>query len=237
MEAGKARWLTKRDELVEAKGKGMMQTYWVDPKSASSYSTTDDSGYSETNNDEDQHERFVSVDDLSVKLNRYVSWNLDTFEGILRGVIAQRNRSKGQKAGRFDAKSIEFDQAPLDEVTEMVMLPEFDANRVPNVAAVELSSDEVYQLREYISVIARLYRPNPFHNFEHASHVVVRRLFTFEHSRRTCTLTYLLLFQMATKKLLMRVVNPDCTSASQAHCETYGITSDSLVQLAILFAA
>lgn len=29
--AGKASWLTKRDELVMAKGKGSMQTYWVDP--------------------------------------------------------------------------------------------------------------------------------------------------------------------------------------------------------------
>lgn len=27
--AGKEAWITKRSELVAAKGKGMMQTYWV----------------------------------------------------------------------------------------------------------------------------------------------------------------------------------------------------------------
>ncbi len=30
--AGKEHWVTPRDELVEAKGKGKMQTYCVDPK-------------------------------------------------------------------------------------------------------------------------------------------------------------------------------------------------------------
>ena len=42
---------------------------------------------------------------------------------------------------------------------------------------------------------------------------------------------------MATKKLLLRVVNPEGKSASQAHSTTYGITSDSIIQLAVLFAA
>jgi class 3 adenylate cyclase len=31
IKAGKGQWLTKRDELIEAKGKGKMQTYWVEP--------------------------------------------------------------------------------------------------------------------------------------------------------------------------------------------------------------
>ena len=30
-EAGKSSWLTPRKDLVEAKGKGKMQTYWVEP--------------------------------------------------------------------------------------------------------------------------------------------------------------------------------------------------------------
>ena len=35
-EAGKSSWLTPRKDLVEAKGKGKMQTYWVEPKGGKS---------------------------------------------------------------------------------------------------------------------------------------------------------------------------------------------------------
>jgi hypothetical protein len=72
------------------------------------------------------------------------------------------------------------------------------------------------------------YRPNNFHNFEHASHVT-----------------------MSILKLLQRVMSQDvlldntCKNeldvaeqmASKLHVSTYGITSDALTQFAIVFAA
>jgi hypothetical protein len=60
-------------------------------------------------------------------------------------------------------------------------------------------------------MIATLYRDNPFHNFEHACHVV-----------------------MATKKLLCRVIQPSDSFESKT---AYGITSDNLVQFGIVFSA
>ncbi|CAB9526135.1 Receptor-type guanylate cyclase gcy [Seminavis robusta] len=38
MEAGKANWLTKREEMIEAKGKGLIQTWWAEPTVAASES-------------------------------------------------------------------------------------------------------------------------------------------------------------------------------------------------------
>lgn len=32
MDAGYGSWLTKRKDIIEAKGKGLMQTYWVEPR-------------------------------------------------------------------------------------------------------------------------------------------------------------------------------------------------------------
>jgi hypothetical protein len=64
-----------------------------------------------------------------------------------------------------------------------------------------------------------MYRDNPFHNFEHASHVV-----------------------MTVVKLLLRIVAPDIgeetgkNMASTLHDPTYGITSDPLTQLACVFS-
>jgi len=74
-----------------------------------------------------------------------------------------------------------------------------------------------------------LYRDNPFHNFEHASHVT-----------------------MSVSKLLSRIVSPqDINNRSQdensekniedyaweVHKSTYGITSDPLTQFAVVFSA
>jgi len=37
--AGKGNWLTKQEELITAKGKGQMQTYWVEPKPSAASSS------------------------------------------------------------------------------------------------------------------------------------------------------------------------------------------------------
>lgn len=81
-----------------------------------------------------------------------------------------------------------------------------------------------------VTIIAAMYRNNPFHNFEHASHVT-----------------------MSVNKLLQRVVTPEITLkrksmqmseksfkkqvASDMHNYTYGITSDPLTQFAVVFSA
>jgi hypothetical protein len=85
------------------------------------------------------------------------------------------------------------------------------------------------QLRRYVTKIASLYRDNPFHNFEHASHVT-----------------------MSVVKLLSRIVAPshihienvaaldnkETTDLSaKLHDHTYGITSDPLTQFAVVFSA
>jgi hypothetical protein len=69
----------------------------------------------------------------------------------------------------------------------------------------------------------RFRRDNPFHNFEHASHVT-----------------------MSVVKLLSRIVAPNLTAndidttgniASTLHDHTYGITSDPLTQFAVVLSA
>jgi len=80
-------------------------------------------------------------------------------------------------------------------------------------------------LHDYVRTIAAMYRDNnPFHNFEHASHVC-----------------------MSTIKLLARIVAPHQASYGMKgteisdnfdlHDNTYGITSDPLTQFAAVYAA
>jgi hypothetical protein len=167
----------------------------------------------------------------SLKIERLVDWNLDTFQGLLKNVVTHRVAMCGtQRSKTFNVSTISIADSPIDEMIEIIALPKFNAKIAGrNVAEdVQLSSAVVSQLRSYISVIAHTYRANPFHDFEHASHVA-----------------------MSTRKLLQRVVSPDVSvatgtansskltksMASELHDSTYGITSDPLTQFAIVFAA
>jgi hypothetical protein len=75
------------------------------------------------------------------------------------------------------------------------------------------------ELRSYVSTLAGMYLENPFHNFEHASHVT-----------------------MSVVKLLSRIVAPnihieDDDIEAALHDKTYGITSDPLTQFAVVLSA
>jgi hypothetical protein len=116
-------------------------------------------------------------------------------------------------------------QTVLDEMKEIITLPR-KANKYqqdPNL--VPISQDVVDQLTAFVTDVARMYRDNPFHNFEHASHV-------------TQSLT----------KLLSRVVTEDeidydnlrykkKAGTSKLHKFTFGITSDPITQFACALSA
>jgi class 3 adenylate cyclase len=269
--AGKGHWITARDDIVIAKGKGELQTFWLfdgvlpprNPRTGSFDSTEQrDSHYDASvalEQPDDEHTLEISPcgptehdDDVrsneggSVKrlgprrLARLVDWNVDVLLGRLRAVVANR-----QASYRPNNKQLPFLQtqdvgshlllpglSPRDDVVEMITLPSFDAStarRIKNPETVEICPQVVRQLQNYIASIAAMYKNNPFHNFEHASHVT-----------------------MSSNKLLQRVTSPDDVDyqredvqekhrlsavASDLHQRTYGITSDPLAHFAIVFAA
>lgn len=140
------------------------------------------------------------------------------------------------KAKRFSRRSgkilehhtdvVEREGTVLEEVKEIITLPEFDVEMAKQESKVKVSLSRKVEeeLQVLITCIAKLYRPNPFHNFEHASHVV-----------------------MSVMKLLSRIVAPenltfdksdsDKKIAATLHDHTYGITSDPLTQFACAFSA
>lgn len=106
----------------------------------------------------------------------------------------------------------------LDEVKEVIKLPEFDskyADHGVNLDSMVLEPRVRFQLRQFVTTIALTYHENHFHNFQHASHV-----------------------GMSVAKLLSRIVAPDKDlEHEQLHDHTYGITSDPLTQFACVFSA
>jgi hypothetical protein len=179
-QAGK-QWTHKRDDLVSAKGKGDLQTFWVEFAKGSN-----SAGKSvESPGDHSTHTRETWTPDVSVsdkktqgthqtfveKLERLVDWNTDVFCGVLKQVVA-RNRSFGRikEKSVMDATDFKTAGAAVDEVVEVIELPELAQTSSDEATVVPLDPKVAIQVRCFIKKIASMYRNNPFHNFEHVSY-------------------------------------------------------------------
>jgi class 3 adenylate cyclase len=252
--SGKGHWVTARDELVSAKGKGEMQTYFLDLKGDSAKSTSSGTSRSDSSQSDKmgeigmqdvalavpQTENGVATKEkvmkpISEKQWRLVNWNADIMARLLKEIVALREASGSEAASEDKLKALEDiklrrDTLVIEEVEEIVTLPVFDvnvANNQQDLETIDLGEVVVKQLCDYVATISVMYQDNPFHNFEHASHVA-----------------------MSTVKLLARIVAPDLYDDDDAdadadaddtgknlHDHTYGITSDPLTQFACVFAA
>ncbi|KAL3926449.1 MAG: hypothetical protein SGBAC_013470, partial [Bacillariaceae sp.] len=250
---GKSHWLRSRDQLVTAKGKGKLQTYWLLTKQEEAdtnttsitgcSNTAEDAGgifisntsnFAETSSDL----RAKSVEEieksLQPRIRRLCQWNVEVLTRLLKQIVAHRLASdlgsKGWEAELLSRREKEIRRqiSVLDEVVEIVPLPGFDQRlykRQQDPEKIELSDSVVKQIRLYVACIAAMYRDNPFHNFDHASHVM-----------------------MSVSKLLSRnvaaddVLNAENATASDdlgwsIHDHTYGITSDPMTQFTVILAA
>jgi hypothetical protein len=167
---------------------------------------------------------------LQERLDRLVDWNVEVLLNLLKRVVAHRNIVKFDRVG--NDKSLKGGIA-LDEIREVVEFPEFSAEaavKMATDASTDLPAMVRSELRDYVKMISSFYNDNPFHNFEHASHVA-----------------------LSSSKLLKRIVMPDGVDyrrdskqkeiekvkaiASDLHEVTYGISSDPVTQFAVVFAA
>jgi hypothetical protein len=217
-EGGKEHWVIPRDDVVIAKGKGKMTTFWLTVK--------DRRARDEAENDAKQLASIPSQMELSPKIVRIVQWNADVLQRLLKLIIAKRTsemiiKQPAITISNFE-NSIGKNGMVLDEMVEVVTLPQFNAKAAENRMdpnAIQIPPQVSQQLTEYVTTLASMYRDNPFHNFEHASHVT-----------------------MSVSKLLARIVAPDIDGKSKdlahsLHDHTYGITSDPLTQFAVVLSA
>jgi class 3 adenylate cyclase len=228
---GKGCWLEKRHDLITAKGKGSLQTYWlksIEGKHCLGQEDRDCGSSSNTTTyPDDQSDVDLLLDvkesDLSEKIQRLIEWNTETLLTFLKQIVARRSTSRGSSNMELTLSHMEKNhfEHPLEQVQEIISLPDYDAaavkNQKKNSQNIEVGEAIVDQIREYVTCIAKMYRKNAFHNFEHASHVT-----------------------MSVTKLLSRIVAPKTIGDDhhdKLHDHTYGITSDPLTQFACAFSA
>ncbi|CAB9496134.1 Receptor-type guanylate cyclase gcy [Seminavis robusta] len=229
IQGGRQNWLIPRDDLVEAKGKGKLQTYFIRINEASKASDVSDDG------DVLSSSFIGAAPDANLeKINRLVEWNVQVLSALLKSVVARREAmGKGSSSSNslINTATGTGTGMVLEEVKEVITLPEFCADTLKKQVdpeSVELDVEVVDQLRHLITRIASGYHFNPFHNFEHASHVT-----------------------MSVIKMMSRIVDPKQQLAvkrrkgdydkdkldAELHDHTFGITSDPLTRFACTFSA
>jgi class 3 adenylate cyclase len=239
-QANRSTWVISREEKVHLKGKGTVQTFWLDPRRENSQSVASRNTsirssvlrpeLSEGNLDNSNVDR-------QQRKQRLIEWNVEVLCDLLSRVIASKSTPyfgpSTESSPSLSSKPIRRDEGTIviDEMTEIIQIPRFDPKLQQKVHPVKVPSIVKEQLHSYVSGIAQLYRDEvPFHNFEHASHVI-----------------------MSATKLMKRIMSPEgidwdlrgisddnerrIAIARQVHEVTYGLSSDPLMQFSVVFSA
>ena len=220
--AGKTHWIKPREERIVAKGLGELQTFWlVLGKERSDGASSAGDTASIQSDSKSEVEARPAVRSLSSKKHtRLIKWNVDVLLRLIKQIAAARSGPPPKRHAEHVAQtSSGTGKTVLHEVTDIISLPKFDAKtaeKLEDVESIEIDEKVFAQLTSFVSSVAAMYQDNPFHNFEHASHVT-----------------------MSVVKLLSRIVAP---SEGEAHAltlhdHTYGMTSDPLTQFACVFSA
>jgi len=225
IQAGKSHWVVKREDPVYADGKGKLQTYWLQAWTAGSAgsSTTPASelmlqeekveqNVSKSETDPKQEQDFRSN---NTQADRLVKWNVDILKRFLKQVIACRKESKVQQdsLAALESQALrEKSDSILDNAKDFILIPAQQPSNHTDITSIELDEKVESQLLSYVRAVSAMYRDNPFHNFEHASHVTISLV-----------------------KLLSRVVPPMDTKDS-GH-PAFGLATDPLAQFAMVLSA
>jgi hypothetical protein len=224
---GKERWLAPRESRVDAKGKGLMQTYWVYTEEDTAKSTASTAFSSSCGNSRELRRssrdlgKVIPV--VSKSTNRNVDWTVEILMSFLKGVEARRQSIGANKDSLETIKAAEREiqesnGVPFDEIKEFFHLPEYSVSKaVVDPSAIQLNSIVISQLRDFVQCIAQTYHANSFHNFDHATHVM-----------------------LSVVKLLKCIVAPtqnEDNTDEAMHDYTFGITSDPLTQFSVVLSA
>jgi hypothetical protein len=178
LEEGEKKWLQPRQEMVPANGLGQVQTYLIannkgevreiKDKDGSS-SCSDHSASSELLDSYGEDGSLMEVShsltssshkDLN-KQERLVDWQVQSLMRLLKQIAACRKSSWKREEFSRDLMSAE---TPLEDVQEVIQLPEYDINRIKRVKdidSIKLNPAVERQLRDYVQGIAATYRSNP----------------------------------------------------------------------------
>lgn len=179
--ANKLHWIKPREDMVDVKGKGSMQTFWLEFSGDSALRKAEAEASSEEGNSEFSElqrnncsssdlfksERAMSSGSsqrkLSPKVERLVDWNADLLTKILKEIVARRESNGMAPASdekMSDLENQQKDSEPLSEVQEIIKLPAFKQGRQRDVDNIHIDQKVIKQLHLFVIKIALTYHDN-----------------------------------------------------------------------------
>ena len=167
-----------RDEIVKAKGKGEVQTYWIDPrfkqaegvdsfnqKASKIKMLSRDVGISTRSLVWGDSKSFVELPTAmeAHRHQRLIDWNVELLGRLLKQIVARRQQSKDVSRRQLHTELPQYQKKlsnPIDEVTETIALPQFDVKYVKkniDPDSIDLGSSVMTQLKSFVTTIACLY--------------------------------------------------------------------------------
>ena len=188
--AGKGHWCIPRKDSVFAKGKGELQTYWLQRQPGTSHSFGSDESTEMAYSTTESHRTDAQKENLThaavqaqrqaeqmanEKHERLIDWNTDLLLTQIKSIVAERVATDSVPDPTDHILDLEMETlgrsgTVLEEVQDIIQLPRF-VTRSKHVAnwKVEVEQKVRSELRDYVATLGALYRGNAFHNFEHAS--------------------------------------------------------------------
>jgi hypothetical protein len=177
---GRPEWVTKREDPVQVKGKGALQTYWLNlrttsqsmPSSNGTSVSGDISGYRKITRLPKTRKstlwsgtelgNVLGATEVDADLERLVNWNVEVLLTLLKRCVATRavsgagNRNLSPEAEKqFSSQGL-----VLDDFQLVIDMPKFDADAASRAwkEDVVLVPRVMEELHDYVSAIASGYK-------------------------------------------------------------------------------
>jgi class 3 adenylate cyclase len=177
--AGKKHWLEERRDIIVAKGKGALQTYWLNPNDEEQDTVTVEELVAkvEAPTVDEVAKKQASV--ANQKLQRLIDWNCELLTQNLKKIMARRQAEqkviRASVTSRQAMAAVVFGKESdlctpgncLSEIVEIIRLPQFKSSGdAVDPKEIQLNETVQGQLRDFCSILASLYKDNQFHCFE-----------------------------------------------------------------------
>jgi type III secretion system FlhB-like substrate exporter len=148
IDCGKGHWASPRDTLVEAKGKGTIQTYWAEPIASGSNAE----GTSVSNSDEDNSDQTALV-----------NWTADILVSLTKRAIALHS-GKHIHEQVIGAGPGKLASTVIDEFKDVIDMPQFSSGQSSNLLSpAELSESIKKEIQGFVVAISLVYRGECMH--------------------------------------------------------------------------